>query len=128
MVINLNNIVSPALTIINPFKEFTFTTSSVEWSEESRKPIKNEKTVVLKGKLQPASLNELKEIVHNLFDYQYFRVYLSANRTELDKVRQLGSDEFICEGLKYRVVNKEDWFSQAGWRAIYCYLIEATND
>ena len=64
---------------------------------------------------------------YNLKEYQYYRVYLSLDATQLDTIRQLGSDTFICEGIKYRITDKSDWI-QNGWREAYCYVDSEVTD
>lgn len=119
--LNLHNIAGSALAFINPWKDMLFTKKTVVWAENSRQPTVSEVAVSIKGKLQPANLQTLAEMGYNLKEYQYYRVYLSLDATQLDTIRQLGSDTFICEGLKYRITDKSDWI-QNGWREAYCYL------
>lgn len=126
--LNLHNIAGSALAIVNPWKIMTFTKVTTVWNQDAREPIKTTTTEVVKGKLQPANLQDLAEMGFDLREYQYWRVFLSLDATQLDRVRQLGSDTFICEGNKYRMVAKEDWFSNNGWREAFCYLDEAKND
>ena len=121
--LNLHNIAGNALAFINPWKDMTFTKKSVTWAQNSRQPVVSETSVSVKGKLQPANLQTLAEIGYNLKEYQYWRVYLNLDATQLDTIKQLGSDTFICDGLKYRITDKEDWI-QNGWREAYCYVDE----
>lgn len=120
--LNLHEIAGNALTMVNPWKDMTFEKSETKWVEGSRKPEVVKSTVTVQGKLQPASLQQLAEMGFALNEYQYFRVFLSLDATQLDRIRQLGSDRFICEGNQYRIVAKEDWLDNAGWREAYCYL------
>lgn len=124
--LNLHNVVAGALAPLNPFKTLVFTKKTVEWSPDSFTPKETVSTVTVQGKVQPASLQELRQTGFNLQEYQYFRVFLSIDATQLDRVRQLGSDEFECEGMKYRIVAKEDWI-QNGWREAYCYLVDTSD-
>lgn len=125
--LNLHNIAGNALAFINPWKDMTFTKKSVTWAQNSRQPVVSETTVSVKGKLQPANLQTLAEIGYNLKEYQYWRVYLNLDATQLDTIKQLGSDTFICDGLKYRITDKEDWI-QNGWREAYCYVDEEVSN
>ena len=120
--LNLHEIAGNALTMVNPWKDMTFEKSETKWIEGSRKPEVVKSTVTVQGKLQPASLQQLAEMGFALNEYQYFRVFLSLDATQLDRIRQLGSDRFICEGNQYRIVAKEDWLDNNGWREVYCYL------
>lgn len=120
--LNLHEIAGNALTMVNPWKDMTFEKSETKWVEGSRKPEVVKSTVTVQGKLQPASLQQLAEMGFALNEYQYFRVFLSLDATQLDRIRQLGSDRFICEGNQYRIVAKEDWLDNNGWREVYCYL------
>lgn len=125
--LNLHNIAGNALAFINPWKDMTFTKKSVTWAQNSRQPVVSETIVSVKGKLQPANLQTLAEIGYNLKEYQYWRVYLNLDATQLDTIKQLGSDTFICDGLKYRITDKEDWI-QNGWREAYCYVDEEVSN
>lgn len=118
--LNLHKISGSALAFVNPWKDMIFTQKSVIWAETSRTPTVTESSITVKGKLQPANLQTLAEMGYNLKEYQYYRVYLSLDATQLDTIRQLGSDTFICEGIKYRITDKSDWI-QNGWREAYCY-------
>lgn len=125
--LNLHNIAGNALAFINPWKDMTFTKKSVTWAQNSRQPVISETSVSVKGKLQPANLQTLAEIGYNLKEYQYWRVYLNLDATQLDTIKQFGSDTFICDGLKYRITDKEDWI-QNGWREAYCYVDEEVSN
>lgn len=120
--LNLHEIAGSALTMVNPWKDMTFEKSETKWVEGSRKPEVVKSTVTIQGKLQPASLQQLAEMGFSLNEYQYFRVFLSLDATQLDRIRQLGSDRFICEGKQYRIVAKENWLDNDGWHEAYCYL------
>lgn len=124
---NLHNIAGSALAGVNPWKKMTFTKVTTVWNQDSREPKKTTTTEVVKGKLQPANLQDLAEMGFDLREYQYWRAYLSLDATQLDRVRQLGSDTFICEGNKYRMAAKEDWI-QNGWREGFCYLDEEVSN
>ena len=125
--LNLHNIAGNALAFINPWKDMIFTKKSVTWAQNSRQPVVSETSVSVKGKLQPANLQTLAEIGYNLKEYQYWRVYLNLDATQLDTIKQFGSDTFICDGLKYRITDKEDWI-QNGWREAYCYVDEEVSN
>lgn len=126
--LNLHNISADALDFLNPYQDLVFTKKSTEWVAGARTPTVTTQTVTIKGKMQPASLQELRQTGFDLQAYQYYKVFLSADATQLDNVRQFGSDTFICNGLKYRVVAKEDWFESSGWREVYCYLDEEVDE
>ena len=127
--LNLHAVVSDALSFVNPWKDMIFTKITVEWQKNSysRVPEKKASTFTIKGKLQPASSQDLAEMGFNVKEYQYYRLYLSLDVTQIDTLRQLGADTFVCEGIKYRVVAKEDWI-QNGWREAYCYAEGVVND
>ena len=125
--LNLHSIAGNALNFINPWKDMVFTTKTVSWATNSRKPTVVEQSVTVQGKLQPASPQTLQQLGFNLQEYQYWRVYLNLDSTQLDMIRQLGSDTFTCEGVKYRIVAKEDWW-QDGWREAYCYVDDVVEE
>lgn len=125
--LNLHNIVARALSPLNPWKTFIFTHTSVTWEVTSREPVRTTETIEVKGKLQPASEQLLMQLGFNVREYQYFRGYVSHEATQLDRVRQLGCDTFVCDGLTYRLVGKKDWI-QDGWRCFYCYLDKAEEN
>lgn len=125
--LNLHNITGNALAFVNPWRDMVFTKKEAVWNKNSRKPVVSESSVSVKGKLQPANLQTLAEIGYNLKEYQYWRVYLNLDATQIDSIKQLGSDTFVCDGLKYRITDKEDWL-QNGWREAYCYVDDEVSD
>lgn len=124
--LNLHNIAGSALAFVNPWQDFTFTKTFTTWTLDSRKPQEVQETLTVQGKLQPANLQTLGEMGYTLREYQYWRVYLNLNATQIDKLRQLGCDTFVCNGNTYRITDKSDW-QQNGWTEAYCYLDEAAN-
>lgn len=125
--LNLHSIAGNALAFVNPWRDMVFTKKEVVWSQNSRKPVVTESTVSVKGKLQPANLQTLVELGYNLKEYQYWRLYLNLEATQIDSIKQLGSDTFVCDGVKYRITDKEDWI-QNGWREAYCYVDDEVKD
>lgn len=125
--LNLHNIVAGALSLVNPWKTLVFTHTAITWDPSSREPVRKTETIEVQGKLQPASEQLLMQLGFNVQEYQYFRGYVSHEATQLDQIRQLGCDTFMCEGLKYRLVGKKDWI-QDGWRCFYCYLDQEEAD
>ncbi|MCH5201911.1 MAG: hypothetical protein J1F17_01765 [Oscillospiraceae bacterium] len=124
--LNLHQIAGSALAFVNPWQEMVFTKTSTIWSPDSRVPQTTTEEVTVQGKLQPANLQTLSEMGYTLREYQYYRVYLNLNATQLDKLRQLGSDTFVCNGDTYRITDKSDW-QQNGWTEAYCYLDSVDN-
>lgn len=126
--LNLHNIVGDSLTCVNAWRTMTFTKSKIEWDETSRDPNVINETVEVKGKLQPVNTQDIEALGFDTNTYQYFKIYLSGTPTQLDRVRQLGSDTFICENLEYHLTGKMPW-DDAGWRKGFCYLDkEIKND
>ena len=125
--LNLHKIAGSALAFVNPWKSMIFTKKTVVWAESSRTPTVTEASVTVKGKMQPANLQTLAEMGYNLKEYQNNRVYLSLDATQLDTIRQLGSDTFICEGIKYRITDKSEW-QQNGWTEAYSYADSEVTD
>ena len=123
MSLNLHAIVGDALTVVNDWKDLVFTKTQTEWNVESREPVITTSTLAVRGKIQPASLQELRETGFNLQEYQYFKVFISGEPTQLDRLRQFGSDTFTCDGYTYQVVAKESW-DDAGWRECYAYRLK----
>ena len=123
MSLNLHAIVGDALTVVNDWKDLVFTKVTTEWQVNSREPVVTTSELTVKGKIQPASLQELRETGCDLQEYQYFKVFISGEPTQLDRLRQFGSDTFKCDGYTYQVVAKEAW-DDAGWREVYAYRIE----
>lgn len=124
--LNLHNIAGNALAFVNPWRDMTFTAQNVVWEKSARTPTVTKETVTVRGKMQPANLQTLAELGYNLKEYQYWRIYLDYTATQLDTLKQLGSDTFVCDGMKYRITDKEDWI-QNGWREAYCYA-EGADD
>jgi hypothetical protein len=125
--LNLHSIAGNALAFVNPWQDMIFTKKSVVWSENSRTPTVTESSITVQGKLQPANLQTLVELGYNLKEYQYWRVYLNLDATQIDSIKQFGSDTFICNGLIYRITDKSDWI-QNGWREAYCYVDGEADD
>lgn len=123
MAINLHNIIGDALSIVNDWQEFVFTKTVQSWSVNSREPSITTTTETIKGKLQPANNQEVEALGFDVNTYQYYKIYVSGEPTQLDRVRQLGSDTFICNNMKYRIVGKFPW-DDGGWRKAFCYLEE----
>jgi len=123
--LNLHKVVADALAVLNPWQTLTFTKKTVSWSPEARKPKETTTTLVLNGKIQPADTQEIQQLGFDITSYQYYRIFISADITQIDELRLLGADEFTTEnGDKYKVVAKSDWI-QNGWREGYAYLMEA---
>ena len=125
--LNLHNIVGDALTVVNAWQTMIFTKKTVEWTIGSRDPVVTEKTVEVKGKLQPVNTQDIEALGLDVTTYQCFKIYLSGTPTQLDKVRQLGSDTFECNGLKYKLTGKMPW-DDAGWRKGICYLDDKVEE
>ena len=119
--LNLHNIVGNALACVNAWKIMKFTKTKVEWDVSSRDPINVIETVEVKGKLQPVNTQDVEALGFDVNTYQYFKIYLSGTPTQLDRVRQLGSDTFICENLEYHLTGIMPWDDE-GWRKGFCYL------
>lgn len=123
MSLNLHEIVGDALTIVNDWQNLVFTKKLVEYTVNSDVPIEHKKRLVMRGKIQPASTQELRELGFNLNSYAYFKVFITGTPTQMDQLNQFACDEFICGGYKYRIVAKEQW-DDAGWRECYAYRID----
>lgn len=122
MSLNLHEIVGDALTVVNDWQNLVFTKTLVTYWTGSDVPSYQKKRLVMRGKMQPASLQELRELGFNLNSYAYFRVFITGTPTQMDELNQFASDEFTCGGYKYRIVAKEQW-DDAGWRECYAYRI-----
>lgn len=121
MALNIHELIGDALTVVNDWKEFIFTRTTQEWVVGELEPEETSEEIVLKGKLQPASINDIMQLGVNFINKQYFKIYVSGTPTELDRVQQIQSDTFICDGFKYRIVGKFPW-DDGGWRKAFCYL------
>lgn len=119
--LNLHQIAGSALAFVNPWRTFNFIKTFTTWTPDSRKPLIVQEVLSVQGKLQPANLQTLAEMGYTLREYQYWRVYLDLNATQIDKIRQFGADTFTCDGGTYRITDKSDW-QQNGWTEAYCYL------
>lgn len=85
MSLNLHNIVGEALTVVNDWQDLVFTKTAVAWLPSSREPVKTQTKMTVRGKIQPASLQELRETGFNLQEYQYFKVFITGDPTQLDR-------------------------------------------
>lgn len=124
--LNLHQIAGSALAFVNPWRTFNFIKTFTTWTPNSRKPLIVQEVLTVKGKLQPANLQTLAEMGYTLREYQYWRVYLDLDATQIDKIRQFGADVFTCDGGTYRITDKSDW-QQNGWTEAYCYLDKQEN-
>lgn len=126
MSLNLHELVGDALTVVNDWQNLVFTKTLTEWQVSQRDPVKTTQRLVARGKLQPASAQDLHELGFNLQEHEYFRLYMTGDPTQLNQIRQFGSDTFKCNGYTYRIVGKMPW-DDAGWREAYCYRTEYTE-
>ena len=126
MSLNLHELVGDALTVVNDWQNLVFTKTLTEWQVSQRDPVKTTQRLVARGKLQPASTQDLHELGFNLQEHEYFRLYMTGDPTQLNQIRQFGSDTFKCNGYTYRIVGKMPW-DDAGWREAYCYRTEYTE-
>lgn len=120
--LNLHNTVADALAIINPYMQATFSKKQITWSPLSRTPTEIVSQITVNCKIQPADLQTITALGVQVQSYQYFRIFISADITQIDMIRQLGCDEFVIGNEKYKIVAKSDWI-QNGWREGYCYLM-----
>ena len=123
MSLNLHNLVADALTIVNDWQNLVFTKTLTVWEVSKRVPTKTTSRLVARGKLQPASAQDLHELGFDITAYEYFRLYMTGDPTQLDQIRQFGSDTFTCNGYTYKIVGKMPW-DDAGWREAYCYRMK----
>lgn len=128
MSLNLHELVGDALTVVNDWQQLIFTKTIVTWKTTAETPDKTTRRLVLRGKLQPASTQDLRELGFNLAEYQYFKVFITGTPTQMDRLNQYACDTFACNGYKYRIVAKEPW-DDAGWRECFAYRMttEETN-
>lgn len=122
MSINLHELVGDVLTIVNDWKHLVFTKTLLEWRTDSETPTRQTKRLVMRGKMQPASLADMRELGLNANTYQYFKIFISGTPTQIDQLNQFAADTFTCDGYTYKVVAAERW-DDAGWREIYAYRI-----
>lgn len=129
MSLNLHELVGDALTIVNDWQNLVFTKTLVEYKLTSDVPTERKKRLVVRGKMQPASLQELRELGNNLNSYAYFKVFITGTPTQMDQLNQFACDTFTCGGYKYKIVAKEQW-DDAGWRECYAYRMntDETDD
>ena len=124
MSLNLHEMVGDVLTVVNDWQTLTFTRTNIQWVIESREPQRTTEIFELRGKIQPASLQELRDLPQfHLTEYQYFKVFVTGTPTQLDRIDQIGCDTFTVGKYTYKVVAKEPW-DDAGWREIYAYKID----
>lgn len=122
MSLNLHKIVGDALTCVNDWSVLVFTKRDTQYVPGQRDPVITVHTETVKGKIQPASLQEMRETGFNQTEYQYFKIFISGTPTQMDRLRQWGADTFTNNGYTYKIVAKEPW-DDAGWREVYAYRI-----
>lgn len=123
MALNLHEIAGNALTVVNDWVEMVFTMTDVRWDISSRDPIKTKSTITLRGKIQPASAQDLHELGFNLAEYEYFKAHVTGTPTQLDRLRQRGCDTFKCGDYEYKIVGKMPW-DDGGWRKFFAYRMK----
>lgn len=127
MSINLHELVGDTLTIVNDWQTLVFTKTLVVWNVGRDTPTPTTKRLIMRGKIQPASLAELRELGLILNNYQYFKIFITGTPTQIDRLNQFGTDTFTCGGYKYKIVAGERW-DDAGWREMYAYRINTDNE
>ncbi|MBR2771615.1 MAG: hypothetical protein IKD78_06335 [Bacteroidales bacterium] len=123
MSLNLHALVGDVLTIVNDWQNLVFTKTLLEWTVGSDTPQRRTQRLVMRGKMQPANLGELKQLGVNLTSYLYFKVFITGTPNQIDQLNQFAADTFTVGGYKYKVVATERW-DDAGWREIYAYRID----
>ena len=123
MALNLHEIAGNALTVVNDWVEMVFTMTDVRWDISSRDPIKTKSTITLRGKIQPASSQDLHELGFNLAEYEYFKAHVTGTPTQLDRLRQRGCDTFKCGDYEYKIVGKMPW-DDGRWRKFFAYRMK----
>lgn len=125
--LNLHETVADALAELNPWHKLAFTKTTTVWTPDARTPTETTSTIILYGKIQPAYTQEVQQLGFDVTSFQYYRIFISADITQIDELRQLGADEFTTEnGDKYKIVAKSDWI-QNGWRKGYAYLMDVAH-
>ena len=123
MVINLNKIVSDALVPVNNWQEMVFTITKQFWKVDSREPLIIQERLVLNGKIQPAKPSEIVNFSEDaLYSYKYYTVFINADISQIDSIRQNANDMFIMNDYVYKVVGSMSW-NDAGWTKGLVYLI-----
>jgi hypothetical protein len=119
--LNLHNVVSGALAIVNPFKELILIKQGgITYNPDgttTTTPIE----INTRGKMQPIGAEELQQMGVTVLDHRYYKFYITGDITQINQVLSLGCDFIICEGKKYNVVGTLD-FSQDGWMKAMAYL------
>lgn len=127
MSLNLHELVGDALTIVNDWVQLEFTKTITTWQVGFEQRQSRTMRLIMRGKMQPANMGELRKLGLNLNSYLYFKVFITGTPNQIDQLNQFAADTFTCNGYKYKVVATERW-DDAGWREIYAYRIETDNN
>ena len=125
---NINNLARQALSCLYPNQELIFTNQTIKWNVNFRNPIKLVNKITLLGRLQPVDPATIQQLGFNINEYEYYRVYISdITPTQADRVRELGTSEFIYNNYIYHIVGKLPYDTN-GWRELYCYLVDKVEE
>lgn len=127
MALNLHKIIGGSLAVVNDWQEMVFTKITSQYTSESRDPVIIETELTLKGKMQPLSMSDIYQLGLSTTSYQYYKIFVTGKPTQLLQAQQIGSDTFICNGNKYKVIGNLPW-DDGGWREAICYLDEEVGD
>jgi len=117
----INNIVSDALSSAFPRQEFVFTITELAWSTTSRDPTETSETLTLYGRIQPLSSAELFKLGFSTTENEYYRVFINdVTPTQADWIKNNKSSSFIYDGETYDIVGKFAWDTN-NWRELICY-------
>ena len=114
---NLHDIVSSAITSVNPFQEVTITPresySADEFGEASS--YMGEPYTIL-ADVQPTSSEDIKFINNYNQSSVYKTFWVSANTFGINRPMAKGGDKVVCNGKTYYVASMpEDWYETSGW-------------
>ena len=114
---NLHEIVSNAISSINPFQDILITPrSSYTVNEYGEAVASDGSSYQIKADVQPLTSEDIK-FINNYNESTVYRAFwVSANTFGLNRPMARGGDKVVCNGKTYYVVNMpEDWYETCGW-------------
>lgn len=117
---NLHEIVSSAISSINPFQTITIIPrSGYTVNEYGERTATEGSLITVKADVQPLNSSDIKFINNYQESTEYMAFWVSADVNGLTRPLAKGGDKIVWKGKTYYVVNMpESWYETCGWSHI----------
>lgn len=114
---NLHEIVSNAISAINPFQDVTITPrGSYTVNDYGEAVVASGTSYTIKADVQPVSSEDIKFINNYNQSTIYKAFWVSANTFGINRPMTRAGDKVVCNGKIYYVTSMpEDWYETVGW-------------